>query len=98
MFRKLTVRDQALAMRGGNWQECARADGCAPERNNDAVRALTRQGTAQPSAQISVHCWVQCICHSGHRDSCDKTDKTAWVARIGWVLFQDLEEVQDSGG
>lgn len=93
MFRKLTVRDQALALRGGNWQECARAWVRSPERIDDAVRALTRQSTVQPITQVSVLVNEQST-HDLHR--CDprrEPDKTAAVARIGWVLFQDLEEV-----
>lgn len=98
MLRKLTVRDQALALRGGNWQECARACPVSPERNDDAVRALTRQSTAQPNVQVNTLSSQQSTRRSHARARKDEPDITAAVTLIGWVLFQDLEEVERFDG
>ena len=83
MLRKLTVRDQALALRGGNWQECASAWTVSPERNDDAVRALTRQSTAQQYAQVSTLSSQQSTRCSHPRCPKDEPDKTAAAAPIG---------------
>lgn len=98
MLRKLTVRDQALAMRGGMWQECARRRVRRPERVDYAVRALTRQNTAHLSAQVRSLCGGQSTRRSDGCDPDRETDKTAVAARTGWVLFQDLVEVTRLGG